>query len=68
MTRIASGRIVGIAAVGMLAGLVGVEIAGMASWDVASPAFVGKMLVHVASVVAAYVSGQLIPTAEGFKR
>lgn len=68
MTRTSSGWTLVIAALGMTAGLLGAEISGMESWEtVAAPAFIGKSLAHLATVIAAYVGGQLVPTAERFR-
>lgn len=57
------GWIVFVAAMGMVLGLLGAEVGQLTAWDSAmSPAFVGKSLIHVATVIAAFVGGRLIPT------
>lgn len=67
--RQTTGWIVLIAALGMGAGLVGLEIQGFESWaDGMTPAFVGKSLGHLATVIAAFVSGQLVPTSGTIKK
>lgn len=53
-----------IAAVGMMAGMIGAEIKDLESWVfIQTPEFVGKALMHIASVIGAFVAGQLVPTA-----
>jgi hypothetical protein len=52
-----------IAAVGMLLGSIGQEVAALPSWAQAVlPAFVGKILIHVGAVVGAFVAGQYMPS------
>lgn len=68
MTRTTTGRVALLAAIGMTAGLLGAEISQLQTWaPVLQPGFVGKALVHVAAVIAAYVGGQLVPTNQKFK-
>lgn len=68
MTRTSTGQIVLLAALGMMAGLMATEVRELDSWAaITSPSFVGSLLAHFASIVAAYVSGQIVPTAERFK-
>lgn len=62
--RTLGGSMAIIAAFGMTFGLLGGEIGGLTSWAQASaPAFVGKVLVHIGAVVAAYVAGQMLPSS-----
>lgn len=64
-TRTLGGSVALIAAVGMTLGSVGGEMAGVVSWAaILAPAFVGKLFVHIGAAVAAYVAGQLIPSAQ----
>lgn len=57
------GWMIGIAALGMMFGLMGKEVAELMSWSEAvSPGFVGDMLLHASVVIAAFVGGKLIPT------
>ncbi len=64
MTRSVSGLVLFVAALGMMAGLLGAEIAQLNNWDpVLTPAFLGKALIHIATVITAYISGQLVPTS-----
>lgn len=63
MTQTTTGRLIGIAALGMMAGLLAPEVSGLATWDmVLDTQFVGKVLGHFAAVIAAFVGGRLIPT------
>ena len=53
-----------MAAAGMMAGLLGSEVKDLDSWVfVTTPSFVGKTLIHLASVIGAYIAGQLVPTS-----
>ena len=57
------GNIVFLAAFGTALGLIGNEVSALSSWrPVLEPAFVGKTLIHLGTVVGAYVGGRLIPT------
>lgn len=68
MTRQSTGIAVLLAAVGMLAGLLGMEIKDLESWVfLTTPAFVGKLFIHVAAVIAAFVGGQVLPTMDKLK-
>jgi hypothetical protein len=68
-SRQLGGWIALVAAVGMTLGNIGGEMTGAGTWaDLMTPAFVGKSLVHFAAAVAAYVAGQLIPTARRLKK
>lgn len=55
------GYVILIAAVGMLAGLIGAELAAMQAWEPITPGLAGKLMMHVATVIAAFVSGKLMP-------
>jgi hypothetical protein len=55
------GAMTAIMAVGALLGLIGQEIAALPDWAQAKvPGFVGKVLAHIATVIAAFVSGQYL--------
>ena len=59
------GWMVGVAALGMMFGLIGKEVAALPSWsEVVAPSFVGDMFLHASMVIAAFVGGKLIPTQE----
>jgi hypothetical protein len=62
MSYTQAGWILALAAIGMLCGLIGVEITELSTWeDMATVGFVGKSLIHVASVISAFVGGKLLP-------
>lgn len=49
-----------IAGIGMLLGLISVEIIGLETWETwATPPFIGKMLGHIAVVITAFIAGKL---------
>lgn len=55
------GVVVIVAAIGMTFGLLGSEISGIDDWDaVRTPAFVGKSLIHISTVIASAIGGSLI--------
>jgi hypothetical protein len=63
MTQTSKGRLVGLAALGMMAGLLAPEVTALGAYvELLQPAFLGKLLGHFAAVVTAYVGGSLIPT------
>ena len=52
-----------IAALGMMLGLLAVDISQLAAWSHATtPAFVGTTIGHLAATIAAFVGGRMIPT------
>lgn len=62
MTQTTAGWVVFIGALGMMCGLLAVDIVALPSWDVATkPVFVGTFLGHIAATIAAFVGGKLIP-------
>lgn len=62
MTYTQTGWLIALAAAGMLAGLIGAEMASLHSWDeVFAVPFIGKSLLHVATVIGAWISGKLMP-------
>lgn len=51
-----------VAALGMTAGLMGAEIAALESWEpILTPAFVGRSLMSLATVIGAFVAGKKLP-------
>lgn len=63
MTATNSGWILFVAALGMMASLMGNELVSLKTWSEATTiAFVGKTMIHFGVVVAAFVGGRLIPT------
>lgn len=66
--RQTQGVVVLIAAAGMMLGLLGMELKDVQDWVYATkPEFAGKLLIHLASVIGAFISGQLLPTYNKFK-
>lgn len=62
MTQTTTGWVIFIAALGMMAGLMGNELSNLHTWtEAATVAFVGKSLVHFSVVIAAFVGGKLLP-------
>lgn len=62
MTKTTTGWIIFVAAIGMMVGMLAVDIAALKEWSQATtPTFVGSALGHVASTIAAFVGGKLIP-------
>lgn len=57
-----TGWIIFIAALGMLFGMVSVDLVALHGWDQATtPAFVGITIGHLAAVLTAFAGGKLIP-------
>lgn len=51
-----------LAAMGMMAGLMSAEIKELTTWgEIATPSFIGTLLLHFSTVIGAYVAGRLIP-------
>lgn len=62
MTKTTTGWIIFVAAVGMMFGLLSVDLITLKSWsDATTPLFVGTTIGHIAAVIAAFVGGKLIP-------
>lgn len=56
---------IGLAAAGMMLGLIGVELRSLTSLsEAATPKFIGDIFLHVSTVIAAFVGGKLIPTVD----
>ncbi len=57
-----AGWIIFIAALGMMLGMMAIDIAQYMKWaDALEPSNVGTLLGHLSSVIAAFVGGKLIP-------
>lgn len=70
MTKTTAGWTLFIAALGMMAGLLSVDVMTLRNWDQAmTPMFIGSTLGHLSVVIAAFVGGKMIPTerAPGLK-
>ncbi len=62
MTQEHVGWLTFVAAVAVMAGLLGNEIMGMTGWAEAfTPQFVGKSLIHLGTVVGAFLGGRQLP-------
>jgi hypothetical protein len=63
MTQTAKGRLIGLAALGMMLTLLAPEMPGLGSFrEVLTPVFLGKVMGHLGVVIAAYVGGTIVPT------
>lgn len=61
-TQTTVGWVIFVAAIGMLFGMISVDIVGLKDWNqVQTPLFVGTAIGHVAAVITAFVGGKLIP-------
>ena len=57
------GYLVFLAAIGMMAGLLAVDVSQLPTFAAAAtPIFVGKMLAHLGAVITAFIGGKLLPT------
>lgn len=62
MTKTTAGWTIFILALGMMCGLLAVDLASIPSWDAATkPVFVASFLGHVSATIAAFFGGKLIP-------
>ncbi len=62
-TLTSTGWVVFIAALGMMFGLLAVDVSQLDHWAQATtPAFIGQILGHLGAVIAAFCGGKLIPT------
>ena len=62
MTPTAQGWTVFIAAVGMMLGLLSVDVSHLTTWSqVTQPGFIADLFGHLAAVIAAFIGGKLIP-------
>lgn len=63
MTNKNAGWFLGLAALGMMTGLMAHDISEIKTWaEVFQPVFVGSMFAHFSVVIMAFVGGKLIPT------
>ena len=63
MTQTHMGYLIAVAALGMMLGLIGNEVAELMSWsEVFAPGFIGKMFLHASVVIGAFGGGKFIPT------
>jgi hypothetical protein len=62
VTQTQSGWIIGIAALGMMCGLLAVDVSQFMTWSEAlKPAFIGSALGHLAVVATAFAGGKIVP-------
>ena len=60
-TNTTAGYIVGAAAMGMMLGLLSVDVSKLLSWqEVQTPGFVAALLGHIGVVLTAFVGGKLV--------
>ena len=63
------GYLVLLAAIGMMAGLLAVDVSQLPTFgDAATPIFVGKMLAHLGAVITAFIGGKLLPDRPDCRR
>lgn len=57
-----TGWIIFTAAVGMMCGMLAIDIAALKSWaELQTPLFLGTTLGHLSAVIGAFVGGKIIP-------
>lgn len=62
MNRTTGGWLVFVAAIGMMFGMLAIDIASLNEWSqMQTPLFVGTTFGHVAATIAAFIGGKLIP-------
>ncbi len=62
MTKTTTGWVVFLASVGMMFGLLSVDIVALKDFnELYTPLFVGTFMGHLAAVITAFVGGKLIP-------
>lgn len=58
----ASGWLIGLAAMGMMLGLLAGDVSALTNWkDIFYPSFIGGVMTHISAVIAAFVGGNLVP-------
>jgi hypothetical protein len=61
-TQTTTGWIVFIAGLGMMFGMMAVDIASLKEWsEMTTPVFVGTALGHLAAVITSFIGGKIIP-------
>lgn len=64
MNQTTTGWVVFLSAVGMMFGLLAVDIVALKDFhEVLTPLFIGTFMGHIAAVIAAFIGGKLIPEA-----
>lgn len=65
MTQTTKGYLVGLAALGVMLTQMAGEVGKIAAWDqITTPAFIAQSMLHLGTVIGAFVGGRLIPTKE----
>lgn len=68
MTSQQTGWMLGLAALGMMAGLISMEIRELDSFsEMMTPRFIADTLAHIATVITAFIGGKLIPESRKSK-
>lgn len=63
-TQTTAGWIVFVSAVGLMCGMVSIDVAALKNWsDMQTPLFIGTTVGHIGAVIAAFVGGKIIPPA-----
>lgn len=69
MTKTTTGWVVFLSAIGMMFGLLSVDIVALKDFhEVLTPLFIGTFLGHIAAVIAAFIGGKLIPESREDQR
>lgn len=64
MTNKIAGWFLGLAALGMMFGLMAGDIRELHTWaEARTPLFIGAQLAHASVVIMAFIGGKLIPTS-----
>lgn len=59
------GKVIVIAALGSLLGLLAIEIANINTWsEVFTPSFIAAFMGHIAATIAAFIGGNLMDTTD----
>lgn len=62
MTQTNTGWIIFVAAIGMMLGMIAIDISSLNEWSqMTTPVFVGTTIGHIAATIAAFVGGKVIP-------
>ena len=63
MTNKQSGWLLALASLGMMLGLMALDVSKIQTWhEVYQPSFIAQLMAHVATVITAFIGGKLIPT------
>ena len=65
MTSTGKGWLLFVAAIGMMLGMLAVEVTKLMNWsEMTTPLFVGTTMGHLAATIAAFIGGKLIPNGD----